>query len=111
MALRRNHRKTISGIGHVQVGDEHVETLGCDMPQSFCHASGSDQVNSSSFERRIHHGANAVAVIDEQDSVQNGLLGWSHAVPPLRTVLRRAGNDENLLRHVWPSSISGDVSN
>jgi hypothetical protein len=88
MAHRRNHRKTISGIGHMQVGDEHVETLVCDIPQSFCHASGSDHVKSSSFERRIHHGANAVAVIDEQDSVQNGLFGWSHAVPPLENCFK-----------------------
>jgi hypothetical protein len=64
------------------------------MPQSFCHASGSDHVKSSWFERRIHHGANAVVVIDvidEQDSVQNGLFGWSHAGPPLENCFKTSG--------------------
>ena len=31
MPHRRNHRKSISGMRHVQVGDEHVKLLGCDM--------------------------------------------------------------------------------
>ena len=50
--------------------------------------SGSAHVKSSWFERRIHHGANAVVVLDEQDSGQNGLLGWSHAVPPLENCFK-----------------------
>ena len=70
VAHRGNDSKTIARVRHVQVRDEHVEALGRDMSQSFCHAGGRDYVKSLAFKGRGHHVANGIVVIHEQDLVR-----------------------------------------
>jgi hypothetical protein len=70
----------------MQVRDEHVEALATDMSQGFGHAGGSDYVKSLAFQGRIHHGANRMIVIHQQDSMRNELSNRSHAPPPVVTI-------------------------
>src|SRR5690348_8202767 len=90
VAHRVDHRKTVTGVRHVEVSDEDVEALSSDPSQSFCDAGGGDYLKSFAFQRRIHHRANAVILIHQRDSVRNQSTGGTHTALPLVT------NDDNL---------------
>src|SRR5580704_7029586 len=107
VAHRGDHCETIARIRHVQVGNEHIEALGNDESQRFCHSGDSNYLKSFAFECRIHHCENCMIVIHQQDSMyirlvgrrntwkgNNGAFGWSHTAPPLIT------NNVNILLSV-----------
>jgi hypothetical protein len=60
-----NHRKTITGVRHVQVRDKHIEALGSNKFQGFRYVAGRDYLKSFSFKRRTHHGANSLIIIHQ----------------------------------------------
>jgi hypothetical protein len=88
VAHRGNHSKPITGVRHVQVRDEHLEGLGSDEFQGFCHTGGRDYVKAFAFKGRSHHSANCFVVIHQQDSVRNARFGLGHIPPPLLSFVK-----------------------
>src|ERR1700688_110630 len=85
VAHRSDHRETITGVGHVQVRDQHIEGFCSDKCQSVCHVGGGDYVKAFVFKCLRHHFANGVIVIHKQHSVRNEFLGRSHIAHPMST--------------------------
>jgi hypothetical protein len=73
-----HYGKTVAGVRHVQVGDQHVEGHGCDEFQSSGHAGGGGYVESLASERHSHCLADGFVVVDEQDSVRNAGFEFGH---------------------------------
>jgi hypothetical protein len=75
VAHRRDHRKTVPWVGHVQVSDEHVKALGSNASQSLCHASGGGYLKSFALKPFTHHGANRVIVVHHRQTRRAGSRG------------------------------------
>jgi hypothetical protein len=62
----------------VQVSDEGVECLGINTSQSFRDPGGGHHVKSLAFKCHIHHGANGIIVIHQEDSMRSRCSGQSY---------------------------------
>jgi hypothetical protein len=66
--------KSIPGIRHVQVGEQHVEVFRRNKSQRFVYAGGRYHFEPAAFQAFLEHGADVVVVVHEKDSTFRDLV-------------------------------------
>jgi hypothetical protein len=64
VAHRADDRESITGIGHVQIGEENIEIFRRNESQGFVHGRGGHYLKTAVFQAFLKHGTKVVIVVD-----------------------------------------------